>query len=291
MMVASSPVATALAPLLVDGTGHGPARGGHLPAAIEARYGSPLSVPLRGDRPTVIANFVSSLDGVVSYNTPKAAGGGEVSGFFEPDRFVMGTLRALADAVLIGAGTLRAAPAERWTPDFIYPDGATPFAGLRAALGLRRYPLTTVVTASGSVDLSHPGLADPAVDVVVVTTELGGDALKRQGIPAHVDVRRTGDAVSPDDILRALGFHGAELVLCEGGPHLLGQLVSARVVDEMFLTLAPQLAGRSAETPRLSLIEGAAFDVASAPWARLVDLRHAGDHLFTRYRLNGGTNS
>jgi hypothetical protein len=169
----------------------------------------------------------------------------------------MGTLRALADVVLIGAGTLRAAPAERWTADFIHPDGAAPFAALRATLGLRRHPLTAVVTASGSIDLSHPGLADPAVHVVIVTTQLGAEALERQGIPAHFDVRGTGDAVSPDDVLR----------------------------------LAPQLAGRSAETPRLSLIEETAFDVASAPWARLVDLRRAGDHLFTRYRLNGGTDS
>jgi riboflavin biosynthesis pyrimidine reductase len=290
-MPASAPAAIVLAPLLADDAGPGPVRGGRLPAEIEARYGSSLSIPLHGGRPTVIANFVSTLDGVASYHTPESPGGGEVSGFFEPDRFVMGTLRALADVVLIGAGTLRAAPAERWTADFIHPDGAAPFAALRATLGLRRHPLTAVVTASGSIDLSHPGLADPAVHVVIVTTQLGAEALERQGIPAHVDVRGTGDAVSPDDVLRALRCHGAELVLCEGGPHLLGQLVGARVVDEIFLTLAPQLAGRSAETPRLSLIEETAFDVASAPWARLVDLRRAGDHLFTRYRLNGGTDS
>src|ERR1051326_3331512 len=93
----------------------GDPRGG-LTAALRERYGSDLRIPLREDRPTVIANFVSTLDGVVSFQTPDAMGGGEISGFFEPDRFVMGLLRTLADAVLVGAGTLRAAPKHRWIP-------------------------------------------------------------------------------------------------------------------------------------------------------------------------------
>ncbi len=83
----------------------------------------------------------------------------------------------------------------------------------------------------------------------------------------------------------ALGEQGAELIVCEGGPHLFGQLLAVGVIDELFLTLAPQLAGRSAPTPRLSLIEGTAFTVTEAPWARLVGLRQSGDHLFLRYRM------
>ncbi|MGH2382054.1 MAG: dihydrofolate reductase family protein, partial [Candidatus Limnocylindria bacterium] len=75
---------------------------------------------------------------------------------------------------------------------------------------------------------------------------------------------------------------------CEGGPHLFGQLLAAGCVDELFLTLAPQLAGRSAATPRLSLVEDIAFDVAFAHWGRLTDLRRAGDHLFARYHLTEG---
>ena len=57
------------------------------------------------------------------------------------------------------------------------------------------------------------------------------------------------------------------------------------------LTLAPQLVGRSLSVPRLGLLEGVAFDVASAPWLHLADLRVAGDHLFTRYRNLGGSSS
>lgn len=274
-----------LSPLLVDHGMHASVRGGRLPAGLDARYGGPLTIPLRTDRPTIISNFVSTLDGVVSYDTAEAAGGGEISGFSEPDRFVMGLLRAVADAVLIGARTLRAAPDERWTADFIHPPSSAEFAALRSELGIGTQPTTVVVTATGQIDLAHPGLADPDVPVIVITTSGGAQMLAHT--PSHVDVRDAGDRVRPTDILDALTTEGFAVVLCEGGPHLFGQLLNARVVDELFLTLAPQLAGRTAAAPRLGLVEGTGFDVASAPWARLVELRRAGDHLFTRYRLNG----
>lgn len=264
------------------------ARGTDLPAGLESAYGGDLSIPLRAGRPTVVTNFVSTIDGVTSYNTPEAEGGGEISGHFEPDRFVMGLLRALADVVLVGAGTLRADPAGSWTPSSIYPGAAAEFAALRHRLGLAPMPITAVVTGAGAVDLRHPGLADPAVRVVVVTTDAGEATLRQRAVPDHVGIRSMGDRVTADEVVRSLGSDGAELVLCEGGPHLLGQLLEARSVDEMFLTLAPQLAGRSSSTPRLSLVEGTAFSVADAAWARLVDLRRAGDHLFARYRLTEG---
>jgi riboflavin biosynthesis pyrimidine reductase len=73
------------------------------------------------------------------------------------------------------------------------------------------------------------------------------------------------------------------VVLCEGGPHLFGRMVEARLIDELFITIAPQIAGRAPETPRLSLVEGVAFSVAGAPWSRLADARRSGDYLFLRY--------
>ena len=93
------------------------------------------------------------------------------------------------------------------------------------------------------------------------------------------------EAPTPDAVLDALAARGARLVLCEGGPHLFGQLLDARLVDELFLTMAPQIAGRSDAAPRLSLVEGTAFDVPKARWGQITDLRRAADHLFTRYRL------
>ncbi|MGQ0607549.1 MAG: dihydrofolate reductase family protein [Chloroflexota bacterium] len=266
------------------------ARGVDLPPGLKSAYGGDLPIALRTDRPTLVTNFVSTLDGVISYNTSESDGGGEISGHSEPDRFVMGLLRALADVVLVGAGTVRAAPDGAWTPSSIHPASSAQYAALRRRLGLRPNPITAIVTASGAVDLRHPGLADPALEVVVVTTRAGEAVLRQHAVPRHIEIHSTGDRVQPRGLVQALALGGAELILCEGGPHLLGQLLEGRVVDEMFLTFAPQLAGRSSSTPRLNLVEGTAFTVAEAPWARLADLRRAGDYLFARYDLTEGKN-
>jgi riboflavin biosynthesis pyrimidine reductase len=288
LTVTRSTTPVALEPLIAAPPESGRVRGGGLPAALRGRYGSELSIPLRTDRPMLIVNFVATLDGVVSFNTPEAAGGGEISGHFEPDRFVMGLLRALADVVLVGAGTVRADPDGAWTPASVHPDGDAEFRELRNRLSLRPNPITAIVTGSGSIDLAHPGLSDPAIDVMVITSDAGEAVLRRQTVSSHVQIHSTGTRVKAQDVLAPLASQGAELVLCEGGPHLLGQLLRADLVDELFLTMAPQLAGRSPSIARLSLVEGTAFTVADAPWARLADLRRAGDHLFARYRLSEG---
>jgi riboflavin biosynthesis pyrimidine reductase len=251
-------------------------------------YGAPLTFRRREDRPTVVANFVSTLDGVVSYATPEAAGGGEISGFFGPDRFVMALLRGVADAVLIGAGTLRAGADEAWTPEYIYPEAAGDVAAMRRRLGLAPQPTTVVVSASGRVDWSHPGLASGDVPVLVVTTRQGRARLANPP-RAGIEVAEIGDErVEGRALLEALARRGLGLVLCEGGPHLLATLLEAGAVDELFMTLAPQVAGRAARAPRLGLAEGVAFSVADAPWWRLVSLGRAGEHLFLRYRRERG---
>jgi riboflavin biosynthesis pyrimidine reductase len=276
-----------LEPLLTHSSMQGPLRGGQLPTALHEAYGSDISIPLRTDRPTVIANFVSTIDGVVSFNVSGQAGGGEVSGFFEPDRFVMGLLRSLSDAVLVGAGTLRDTKKHVWKPSHVHPASAADFARVRQQLGLATEPTTVVVTSNGDIDLTQSGLADPSVPVIVVTTDRGQAMLRRQApFAPHVDIVTAGpDRVEPSALLDILRDHGCHLVLTEGGPHLFGQLVGAHLVDELFLTLAPQIAGRSDETMRLGLVEGTAFTVAGAPWSQLVDLRRSGSHLFARYRF------
>jgi hypothetical protein len=78
-------------------------------AEIFGRFEGELTVELRPDRPTIVANFVSTIDGAVALGPGEPnAGGGEISGFSEADRFMMSLLRALADVVIVGAGTVRA---------------------------------------------------------------------------------------------------------------------------------------------------------------------------------------
>lgn len=281
----AAPAAARFEALIQAGAPAGPTRGGLTEALLE-RYGGDLWIKLREDRPTVIANFVTALDGVVSYQTADAMGGGEISGFNEPDRFVMGLLRSLADVVLVGAGTVRAAPKHRWVPEHVSRAFAADFGEVRARLGLTPQPRTAIVSESGEIDLGHPGVSDPAVPVLILTTDRGATRLTPHA--PHIEVFSFGSSPpKAEDIVELLARRGAELVLTEGGPHLMGQLLSAGLLDELFLTIAPQIAGRAATAPRLALVEDAAFTVGTAPWFNLAELRRNGDHLFTRYQLRG----
>src|SRR5947207_3383572 len=94
--------------VLLDRSGAG--AGPELPPALVALYGGGLALPADA----VYANFVSSLDGVVSLVAPRGAGP-TIRGRCEADRFVMGLLRLAADAIVVGAGTLRDEPGREWT--------------------------------------------------------------------------------------------------------------------------------------------------------------------------------
>ena len=145
-------------------------RGDGMPTALAARYDGELALPLPTARTLVVANFVSTLDGVVALDAAGKSGGGEISGFFEPDRLVMALLRSLADVVLVGAGTVRAAPTHRWTAAHVHPASSRLTAEWRERLGLAPQPTTIVVTRGGELPADHPGLSDPAIPVVVLTT-------------------------------------------------------------------------------------------------------------------------
>jgi hypothetical protein len=94
-----------------------------LPEGLRARYDGNLSFPPPPEeRPYCIANFVSTLDGVVSFNLPGQSEGAQISNSNEEDRFIMGLLRASADAIVVGSGTLQAAGTHgSWLPEALYP--------------------------------------------------------------------------------------------------------------------------------------------------------------------------
>jgi riboflavin biosynthesis pyrimidine reductase len=262
----------------------GELRGAGMPVELARRYGGPLTIALRGHRPTIVANFVSTLDGIVAFGGD-LTGGGLVSGFHEPDRFVMGLLRALADVVLVGAGTLRGSTDHRWTSAHVHPASASATAAWRRAMGLAEQPTTVIATSSGDIPVGHPGLNDARVPVVIATTPSGASRLCRAALGRHVSIEAIGDGtpLSGDDV-SALGARlGARLIVCEGGPHLLGELVASNVLDELFLTLAPQLVGRG-DPRRIGLVEGVALPPADARWHELASVRRSTDHLFLRYR-------
>lgn len=104
-----------------------------------------------------MANFVSTLDGVVSFNIPGQSGGAQISGSNEADRFIMGLLRASADAVLVGAGTVHAvAPSHLWIAEFVYPAARDGYARYRhEILHKLQHPLIAIVSGSGRLDLDR----------------------------------------------------------------------------------------------------------------------------------------
>jgi riboflavin biosynthesis pyrimidine reductase len=264
------------------------ARGGRLPPQLASRYRGSLAIDLRPDRPTIVGNFVSSLDGVVALGRSEGnSGGGEISGFSEADRFMMALLRTLADVVLVGAGTLRVGKRHVWTPPHVAPAYADGLAAWRSELGLTPQPTTIVVTGSGNLDPAHPGLNDPSVPVIVVTTRSGAVRLKSLPFSANVTIEAVGEGtqVPAEALLEVVRGSGARLALCEGGPHLFGEVLRARLVDGLFLTVAPQVLGHDAASHRLSFVEGTSFGAGLGRWATLASIRRAGDDLFLRYRF------
>lgn len=99
----------------------------------------------------------------------------------------MGLLRVVADAVIVGAGTLRAvSPHHRWTAEYIYPELRDGYQQLRASLGKPKPPLNVIVTARGELNLDLPLFQSGDVSVLIVTTTQGAVGLHERGIPPAV---------------------------------------------------------------------------------------------------------
>src|SRR5258708_13641054 len=250
-----------------------------LPVDLQHMYGR-LGFPT----PVLYSNFVASVDGVVTLGSSPSAGS-VISGKYAADRFLMALVRACADAVLLGAGTLRATPGHLWTPAHVYPDLTTEFTALRSNLGRSTEPKLVVVTASGKLDTSHPALVKGAI---VMTTEAGTKAIGGH-LPktcAGVTVGQSsssGKSVDLNDALDELRNRGLKVLLTEGGPHLVGQLIEKGLLDEAFLTISPAVSGRAAEN-RLGMGEGVELLPTRAVWSTLLSARRHDAYLFLRYR-------
>ena len=251
------------------------------------------------ERPFVIANFVSTLDGVVSYEIKGQAGGSTVSGSDTADGFIMGLLRASADAVIVGARTVHdASPEALWTPEYTYPDAKLLFREYRVnVLHKPEYPLLVVVSGSGRLELERAIFRTPRVRTAVITTCAGSDVLAAAGatklpsVQIHALDAKSG-TMAPMAMLRLLYAElGVRRLLHEGGPTLFGQFLEAEAVDELFLTLSPQIAGRKKDTIRPGLVQGIDFMPDRAPEFQLLSVKQRAEHLYLRYGRTGGHSS
>lgn len=262
-----------------------------LPPELAALYGR-LQFPRHPERPYVIANFVSTLDGIVAFSEPGHTGGGPISGFNEHDRMVMGLLRAAADAVLVGAGTLRSGPAHVWTAPHIYPALADSYQALRSSLGKSDPPLNVIVTARGEIDPSFRVFQSGEVPVLIVTSTQGLKRIRALGLPRSVQAVAVQDAMRLNvrSILDAVDrVRSSRVLLVEGGPHLLADFFAESCVDEQFLTLAPQVAGRDGPGERPGLVAGRTLAPEHPLWGTLVSVKRGGSHLFLRYAFSPKT--
>ena len=231
--------------------------------------------------PTVYTNFVASLDGSVALpEIPKS--NKLISGDSEADHFVMGLLRAFADVIVVGSGTLRGSPTGTWSPARAHPDSASLFAELRRLRGRPERPELAILSGSGAIDVQHPALGERAV----ILTSTSGASRLRERVPAAVEVAPLASEIEidPGVVLRALRERGHQLILFEAGPHTLGTFAAAGLIEELFLTFSPLLTGGSAQT-RFSLVEGIEPSIDGLVHGELLSLRRHQDHLFLRYRL------
>ncbi|MCD2196723.1 pyrimidine reductase family protein [Actinomycetospora endophytica] len=225
--------------------------------------------PARLDRPFVRVNFVASADGAVS-------AGGLSTGLSAPgDRQVFGLLRELADVVLAGSGTVRA---ERYRGVRTSPE----LRERRRARGRTEVPPVAVVTGTADLEPDARLFTDTAVPpLLLTTTGAAGRARERFGDTA--EVLAVGEEVTPGAALDALAGRGLCRVLCEGGPALFGSFAAAGLVDELCLSVAPQLAGAGADR----ILGGPALEDGPEPLRTASVIAHD-DGLMLRYRTTRG---
>ena len=220
------------------------------------------SRPLLGDpigpaRPYLAINMVTTADG-------RAAVDGSAVGIgSSADKRLMRELRAEADVVLHGAGTVRADPlSARVPPDLVEQ---------RLAHGLTPQPLGAIVTRSGNLPGQHPYYESPTV--IYVTSDASVPVEARE-----VEICRVADVA---DAVADLGRRGIRRILCEGGPTLNAALFAAGLIDEVFLTIAPKLVG--GDDP-LTIVKGPRFGPTIHLELRsVIELE---SELFLRYRVN-----
>ncbi len=220
-------------------------------------------------RPYVLLNMVSTVDGRATLGGRSGALGGGA------DRELFNELRGAADAVLVGAGTVRA---ERYGRIIRQSERRRS----RRERGLSEEPLACIVSNRLSLPADLALLADPASAVVILTSSqasLPSTAAKVE----YVREQRGGQLDLPAALGRLRERFAVQVLLCEGGPHLNGQLLSAGLVDELFLSLSPKLAsgGETRGDPALRIIAGPELEPPVE--LELRDALDSDSHLFLRY--------
>lgn len=221
----------------------------------------------RADRPRVLVNFIASADGRCALRGSSGPLGDD------GDRAMFHGLRELADAVLVGTGTLRTEPYGRML-------GRPQRRRRRLAAGRPAEPLACLVTRTGDLPTAIPLFAEPEARISVFAPR----ALDLAGVAAQVEliVLEPGELTLRTVLRRLHADHGVELLLCEGGPTLFASLLREGLADELFLTLAPKLAGGG---PGPAITTGP--ELPEPAELELIWLLERAGSLYLRYGLTG----
>jgi len=244
------------------------------------------------DRPWVYANFVQTLDGIVSLLGDEA-GGSDISELPE-DRWLMDLLRAHADAVMLGMGTLReekrmGRPRPRG-PVFRIMDPGMQQLRTHLHRGRER---NVLVTARADFQMSDYAVFDGEhVDVTVVTTRKGAERLEAQRLThGWVDIIGVDEATATrgvnlrQAVMALRERYGLNYLLCEGGPTLYSGMLAAELIDEKFVTVSPLEVGRlSAYGPRPTVLPDIGFSRKDAVHWSWLSCRRVDDYQFHRFR-------
>ncbi|MDG2427902.1 MAG: pyrimidine reductase family protein [Acidimicrobiales bacterium] len=230
--------------------------------------------PAPPGRPWVVTNMVASVDGATAVDGQSGNLGGPA------DRQIFKALRGCADMILVGAGTVRA---EKYRPP---RSPAEPIAVRRAARGQATRPRLVVISASLNLNPEASLFVDrdPEDPPPIVATVTTAPASRWANLDSVADVVACGETqVDLNGLLAVLDDLGAHTVLCEGGPDLNHQLFASGLVDELCLSVSPQIIG-GVETNARSLLTGPVLSAATR--LRLDRVLTEDGFLFCRYLVS-----
>jgi riboflavin-specific deaminase-like protein len=227
--------------------------------------------PAAGARPYVMLNMVATVDGRATL----AGRSGPISG--PADRRLFHALRAAVDAVLVGAGTVRA---ERYGR--LIPEESTRQA--RRERGKPEEPLACIVSGRLALGDEIPLLAEPSARVAILTASAASLPTATAAVE-YVRAERDGLLDLPGALAELRSGHGVQTLLCEGGPHLVRELLAEGLVDEMFLSISPRLAGgEPAGGEALRILAGAELEPTVE--LELLGALRSDSYLFLRYGVS-----
>ncbi len=223
------------------------------------------------NRPKVIANFALSLDLRASTREHSATGFGSAE-----DKQLLRSIRAMGDAVLAGAGTVRTDRMSMGISD-------DTLVRQRVARGQAEQPLRVIVSNSGRLDATWPLWEKPYGAVHIFTTRAMPEEVRtalRENASLHI---AESDAVNLQAMMEELAHdHGVGVVVCEGGPTLMRGLLEQALVDELYVTLCPQVfGGREAAGLTGTVKEFLPEELQ----AELVSMRTEGEEAYLHYRI------